>query len=120
VTIRQLDLTDNDWWRQYAHFDASRHYTRNLVATDGTTFTLLLLCWNPGRESPIHNHPCKGCWMRVAEGCVQEQRYVENEKFANADSILDDESRLRRISSVTYHGKSVLFLSSLVVFIMVI
>lgn len=25
------------------------------------TFTLLLLCWNPGKESPIHDHPCDGC-----------------------------------------------------------
>ncbi len=44
-------------WRKYAHFDPSRNYTRNLVATDDETFTLLLLCWNPGRESPIHDHP---------------------------------------------------------------
>jgi hypothetical protein len=32
-----------------------------LIATDDETFTLLLLCWNPSKESPIHDHP----WVRL-------------------------------------------------------
>jgi cysteine dioxygenase len=48
---------------------------RNLIACDDT-FTLMLLCWNPGKESPIHDHPCHGCWMRVTTGVVEETRYV--------------------------------------------
>jgi hypothetical protein len=51
---------DKQDWEAYAHFDASRHYTRNLIATDHVSYTLLLLCWNPGQESPIHDHPCDG------------------------------------------------------------
>lgn len=61
----------------YAHFDSSKHYTRNLVATDDKSYTLLLLCWNPGQSSMIHNHPCDGCWMRVLKGSVQECRYSQ-------------------------------------------
>jgi cysteine dioxygenase len=60
---------------RYTHFDDSKHYTRNLVATDNTHYTLLLLCWNPGKSSPIHDHPCDGCWMQVLEGQVRECRY---------------------------------------------
>jgi len=56
-------------------FDESKSYTRNLIATDDITFTLILMCWNPNRESPIHDHPCDGCWMRVCEGSVEEKRY---------------------------------------------
>ena len=52
----RLDLGSGEW-RKYALFDSSKHYTRNLIATDDETFTLLLLCWNPGKESPIHDHP---------------------------------------------------------------
>ena len=37
-------------------FDASKNYTRNLIATDDETFTLMLLCWNADKESPIHDH----------------------------------------------------------------
>jgi cysteine dioxygenase len=46
-----------------------------LIATDGATFSLMLLCWNPGKFSPIHDHPSDGCWLRVLEGAVQEVRY---------------------------------------------
>ena len=53
----------------------NKNYTRNLVATDYKTYTLMLLCWTPGRESPIHDHPCDGCWFRVCKGEVNEMRY---------------------------------------------
>lgn len=53
---------------KYAFWDPSKLYTRNLVATDGKNYTVLLLCWNPGRESPIHDHPCEGCWVKTVSG----------------------------------------------------
>lgn len=75
--FRRLDISRKEW-RQYAMFDFTKKYTRNLIATDDETFTLLLLCWNPNMESPIHDHPCDGCWMRACEGAVQETRYEHN------------------------------------------
>ena len=27
-------------------------------------------------RSPIHDHPCDGCWLRGIEGAVQEVRYA--------------------------------------------
>ena len=69
-----MKLEKHDWV-PYAHFDPSRSYTRNLIATDDETFTLLLLCWNPDCESKIHDHPCDGCWLNVLQGQVQECRY---------------------------------------------
>ncbi len=32
------------------------------------------------KYSPIHDHPCDGCWMRVCQGCINEVRYVKEEK----------------------------------------
>ncbi|GAX13626.1 cysteine dioxygenase [Fistulifera solaris] len=75
--FRKLHLHQSDWIK-YCHWDSSRPYTRNLVATDHETYTLLLLCWNPGQASPIHDHPCDGCWMRVLQGCVHEERFVKS------------------------------------------
>jgi cysteine dioxygenase len=60
---------------RFALYDPGKRYTRNLIATDHETFTLMLLCWNPGAESPIHDHPCDGCWARVVRGTVVETRY---------------------------------------------
>uniref|UniRef100_A0A7S2W5U3 Cysteine dioxygenase n=1 Tax=Eucampia antarctica TaxID=49252 RepID=A0A7S2W5U3_9STRA len=64
---------------KFQYFDENKKYTRNLIATDHTTFALILMCWNPGKESPIHDHPCDGCWMRVCEGSIEEYRYDKND-----------------------------------------
>lgn len=74
--FRQSELTPDDWSR-YAFFDSSRAYTRNLIATDYETYTLLLLCWNPQKESLIHDHPGDGCWLKVLLGSIQESRYSD-------------------------------------------
>ena len=62
-------------WQKYALFDEDKPYTRNLISTDNETYTLLLLCWNPEKESPIHDHPCDGCWLQVLQGDIREVRY---------------------------------------------
>eukprot|EP00456_Euglypha_rotunda_P026182 TRINITY_DN2111_c0_g1_i3.p1 TRINITY_DN2111_c0_g1~~TRINITY_DN2111_c0_g1_i3.p1 ORF type:complete len:141 (-),score=29.92 TRINITY_DN2111_c0_g1_i3:11-433(-) len=43
-------------WKRYEFWDDKKCYTRNLIATDNETFALMLLCWNPGKFSPIHSH----------------------------------------------------------------
>ena len=70
-----MKLSQDDYLK-FAKFDYSRGYTRNLVGTDNKTYTLLVLCWTPGKFSPIHDHPCDGCWMKVLQGQVNECRYV--------------------------------------------
>jgi len=40
--FRQLDLRKEDW-EPYAFFEPSKLYTRNLVATDDETYTLILI-----------------------------------------------------------------------------
>jgi cysteine dioxygenase len=72
-----MQLDDSEF-SQYAHFDNARGYTRNLIGTDYQSYTLLLLCWTPGQSSPIHDHPCDGCWMKVLKGQINECRYSEN------------------------------------------
>ena len=85
--VRQVQLTPNDL-SEYAFFDTTRRYTRNLISTDHQTYTLLLLCWNPYQESPIHNHPCDGCFLRVIQGQIRECRYREATSATGALSSL--------------------------------
>lgn len=75
----RLDL-DQPELKEYALSEPNKNYTRNLVATDDETYTLLLLCWNPDKQSPIHDHPCDGCRVRVCKGKVKETRYEMNEE----------------------------------------
>jgi len=62
--MKDLSMTKADYSRFVFH-DESKNYTRNLISTDHDSYVLLLLCWSPGKESPIHDHPCDGCWMKV-------------------------------------------------------
>ena len=77
MMIRWHDYFDvaTDDWLKYAIFNAEKPYTRNLISTDHETYTLLLLCWNPEQESPIHDHPSDGCWLQVLDGSIKEVRY---------------------------------------------
>jgi len=53
-------------------------YTRNLIGYDDK-FTLLLLCWEKGQMSPIHDHAGSNCWVKVMRGTLQEVVYRREE-----------------------------------------
>jgi cysteine dioxygenase len=72
--LQLVDLSTTEV-NKYTFFDVEKPYTRNLIGTDNINYTLLLLCWNPGRESKIHNHPCDGCFIKTLAGCIKETRY---------------------------------------------
>lgn len=61
--------------QHFIHTDPSRYYT--LISTDNETYSLLLLCWNRGQYSPIHDHTDTGCWVKHIQGHVHEVRYEE-------------------------------------------
>ena len=88
-------------------------YTRSLVGTDGINYTLLVLCWNPGRESKIHNHPCEGCFVLPMSGSLKETIYSVHpetdeirEEFATickpgSISFMNDELGLHKIGNAS-------------------
>lgn len=60
-------------WRRFCLW-RDGEYTRNLVElTD--EFELILLCWDAGQESPIHNHEGQNCWMAILEGPMEELHF---------------------------------------------
>lgn len=65
-------------WRPYALFRDDT-YSRNLIWRCGD-FELLLLCWNEGHVSPIHDHAGQQCWMAVLEGELEEVHFSQGEK----------------------------------------
>lgn len=77
--LERVDLITTET-NKYTFFDFEKPYTRNLVATDSKNYTLLMLCWNPGKESKIHDHPCDGCFIKTIRGCIKETTYTTNEK----------------------------------------
>mmetsp|Transcript_11335 Transcript_11335/g.22111 ORF Transcript_11335/g.22111 Transcript_11335/m.22111 type:complete len:790 (-) Transcript_11335:194-2563(-) len=69
--------------REYARYLRfhNKAYTRNLVGYDvpgdegRAKFTVLILCWDKGQMSPIHDHAGSSCWVKVLKGKVREIRY---------------------------------------------
>lgn len=60
-------------WRDYVHF-REECYARNLVSASDL-FELLVICWQPGQVSPIHDHQGQRCWMGVLEGGMRETQF---------------------------------------------
>ncbi|KAF1776252.1 RmlC-like jelly roll fold [Phytophthora cactorum] len=94
--------------QRFAHFDPSRNYTRNLISTDNETYALMLLCWNPGKYSPVHDHPTDGCWVKIIQGQVNEVRYekqngklveTSNVVFTSGVTYMDDSFGLHKVGN---------------------
>jgi len=62
-------------------------YTRNCIERT-SDYELLLLCWQPGDETPIHGHNEQRCWVRQVEGMLTEVRYHEDDQ---GDMIEDNQ-----------------------------
>ena len=72
--MHRMRLTDGEM-SKYIHRDDSLPYTRNLIYSDRINYSLLLLCWGPDRESKIHDHPSRGCFLKVLRGSIRETIY---------------------------------------------
>jgi len=57
---------------------SSESYTRNCVI-DNEDFELILLCWQPGQLTPIHDHGGEECWVKIIEGEFKETVYKEDD-----------------------------------------
>ena len=87
-----------DDWRRFALFCHER-YARNLVRCS-ELYELLVLCWQPGQVSPIHNHQGQRCWMAVLEGDVRETQFALPDARGGALRALD--TRVYAPRSVAY------------------
>ena len=52
-----------------------QNYTRNLVYKDDR-FELLVICWDRGVVSRVHNHYDQRCWMTVPVGRLKGQNFA--------------------------------------------
>lgn len=64
---------DVDTIKKYFHW-SEKFYTRNLVFKD-ERFELMILCWESGQVSRVHNHADQMCWMTVPVGKLRGQNF---------------------------------------------
>jgi len=65
-------------FKDYLFFDQPK-YTRNLVSCNDQ-YELMILCWEPGQETPIHDHGESEGYLLLLQGSLTEQIYHQNEK----------------------------------------
>ncbi|KAI5205834.1 putative cysteine dioxygenase Cdo1 [Aureobasidium subglaciale] len=66
-------------WERYARADKSRGYTRNIVDNVNGKANLILIVWNPGKGSLIHDHADAHCVMKILKGNLTETIYHKPE-----------------------------------------
>lgn len=83
-------LLDPKEFRAFEFWDPDQ-YTRNSIMESGS-FELLLMCWEPGQNTPIHNHGGEECWIYMLKGRLLEEIYTRNEMgmFHLSQKILND------------------------------
>ncbi|CCH45927.1 Cysteine dioxygenase type 1 [Wickerhamomyces ciferrii] len=72
--LRMYDTNESDW-NQYVTRTPNQSYTRNLVEIINNHSKLLVLVWEPGKNSKIHPHPNTDCFVKVLKGSLQEDLY---------------------------------------------
>mmetsp|Transcript_67455 Transcript_67455/g.180226 ORF Transcript_67455/g.180226 Transcript_67455/m.180226 type:complete len:217 (-) Transcript_67455:223-873(-) len=104
LDLLHLTRLSDEEVEKYVDWGGSQPYTRNLVASDGTNYNLLVLCWKAGCESRIHNHPCQGCFVLGLSGQVVETRYTVH---AETDEIREVGQTVVSGGDVTYINDNV-------------
>jgi cysteine dioxygenase len=75
-------------------------YARNcLFKTDD--FELLLICFEKGQETPIHDFDSQKAWINILQGKLCEERF----------RVAEDGSKLEKLSSVTLGTNDYSFMS---------
>lgn len=57
---------------------SNKSYTRNCIV-ENEKFELILLCWEKGQLTPIHDHGGEECWVKIIQGEFKETIYKLNE-----------------------------------------
>lgn len=70
--IKSINIPQQEFERFYTWND--EHYTRNcLIKT--ADFELLLICWEKGQQSPIHDFDSHEAWIHTIHGQLKEERF---------------------------------------------
>jgi cysteine dioxygenase len=122
---RKYMSNPNDWARYY-HNCPGKNYTRNAIVNinqkanivslpqpsvvipiEANVCTKLLLVWNPGKGSPIHDHANAHCIMKVLAGELTETVYEMPEKGCESHPLSIKSKTTHQADQVTYISDSI-------------
>lgn len=97
----QLQLSD---FNEFLFWEDT-YYTRNCILRN-KEYELIVLCWEPGQNTPIHCHNDQECWVYVVSGSLFEEKYKidENETPNQISSLLLNEAESHHINdAIGFH-----------------
>ncbi|KIV88114.1 hypothetical protein PV10_09040 [Exophiala mesophila] len=97
-------------WQPYAFADLTRNYTRNLVDEGNGKSNLLVVVWNPGKCSPIHDHADAHCVMKLLKGSLKETLY-DKPHLCDASELSGATTPPRVVKETIYTENQVTYIS---------
>ncbi|KAJ6028244.1 Cysteine dioxygenase [Penicillium herquei] len=97
ISLAKKYVSDPSDWIEYFNNDTSKNYTRNAIENINHKANILLLVWNPGKGSPIHDHANAHCIMKILAGQLHETVFHTPETGSK-------ESKHMSIKSATTYG----------------
>lgn len=70
--MKRMDIGLREWERFYTWTED--HYTRNCLAKT-EDYELLLICYEAGQQTPIHDFNVQDGWIHTLQGELREQRF---------------------------------------------
>ncbi len=93
--IQSFNLSISDFEPFYSWSDEC--YTRNCIV-ENEKFELILLCWEKGQMTPIHDHGGEECWVKIIQGEFKETIY----KMDEAGELKTVKSSIAKTGDITY------------------
>ena len=86
--MKQVDIPREEYEKYYSWSDEK--YARNVLERNNE-FEILLICWEKGQLSPIHDFNSQEAWIHPVQGWIKEGRFKINP---------GDDASLEKVSSV--------------------
>jgi len=87
---------------QKANYTTGKYNRIKLTDYSNEIFEIILICWDTGSETRIHDHPDKGCALQLMKGCLQEHLYDSNIKLKKINTIISNNTSYME-NSIGYH-----------------
>jgi cysteine dioxygenase len=83
-----LNYNGIDWLNYECNKEGK--YTRKIVYRDNN-IDIVIIAWNPHKESGVHNHPDRGCLLRIMRGTLIEKIFsLQKDLECIKEHILSD------------------------------
>ena len=84
---------NNKDWEKYKssfteNYNKDKKYYKNIIFKNDD-LELILIKWERNAETTIHSHPKNGCILKLLEGKLKEERFINNKLYNSNELSVD-------------------------------